>query len=189
MEAVRFRRLNCLQYFLNAGYAKHGDMVWWPRSLLYEAITFSETYHGERADCVTELLRWGINNVEYNMSDDDLPHWIPQIPKHSLFSHAASKHCWKTMKHLKQLNPQYLQDHWFVEHPWDLASLEEITSEELAQFVADLYEERKNPPQLEILCRTKIFEQLGFNPIPKVEKLPLPQSLKHFVQCKDIEGL
>ena len=203
IEAICFKSLNCLQYFLNTGCEIHGDMMWWPRSLLYEAMNYSEILHD---DCVTELLRWGINNVEYTMPHDDLPHWIPKIPKHSVFFHAASIRHWKAMKLLKQLNPPYLQEHWFVEHPWDpkealseclqehwsiglFWSRYEAQNDELAQFITDLYEERRNPPQLEILCRTKIFKQLGLNPIPKVEKLPLPQSLKHFVQCKDIKGL
>ena len=206
IEAVCFKSLNCLQYFLNAGYEKHGDKIWWPQSLLYEAMNYSKIFHSDQLDCVTELLRWGINNVKYSMPDYHLPQWIPKTPKHFVFFHAASKHCWKTMKLLKQLNPQYLQEHWFVEHPWDpkealseflqehwsighFWSLYNAQNDELAQFITDLYEERKNPPQLNILCRTKIFKQLGLNPIPKVEKLPLPQSLKHFVQCEDIEEL
>ena len=231
IEAVRSNRRSCLKYFLNAGYELHGDMIWWPRSLLYEAITSSDIWNealsttepytyivcsditGSRAileegieyhaDCVSELLLWGINNIESSISDDDLPYWIPKTPRHSLFCHAASKYCWKLMKLLAQLNPQYLQEHWFVEHPWDpkeapsedlqehwstglFWSLYGNQKKELTQFIADLYKERKNPPQLVILCRTKIFKQLGLNPIPKVEKLPLPQTLKHFVQYKDI---
>ena len=74
------------------------------------------------------------------------------------------------MKMLVEVKPQCLQESWTYPN-----------------FVlpAELMEARKHPAPLDMLCRTKIIQQVGFKPTPKVEKLPLPRILKDFVLFKN----
>ena len=44
-----------------------------------------------------------------------------------------------------------------------------------------------NPPTLQVFCRTKIIQHLGYNPLWKAQKLPLPTGLKKYVQLKNVD--
>ena len=90
------------------------------------------------------------------------------------------------IKLLIQLYPQSLQDTWFIEN----RNINEFSfPPEMKKFLREQYRECDNPLHLNVICRTKIFQQLGYNPIPKAEKLPLPRCLINFVQFQDVEDL
>jgi hypothetical protein len=57
---------------------------------------------------------------------------------------------------------------------------------ETRMYFASLLEQRRHVPRLQVLCRSVIFHELGINPIPKIEQLPLPPLLKDFVACKEL---
>ena len=75
------------------------------------------------------------------------------------------------LKMLVEVVPQCLQGSW--------------TCPNCERFPAELLEARKHPIRLDILCRSKIIQQMGFKAISKVETLPLPRLLKDFVQFKN----
>ena len=108
------------------------------------------------------LLRWGFFTNE-SMSSGVC----------CLFGVAAACANMTVLKMLVELKPQCLQESW--PYPFQKS------------FSAELIEARKHPARLDILCRSKIIQQLGFKPISKVEKLPLPRILKDFVQLKNSE--
>ena len=55
--------------------------------------------------------------------------------------------------------------------------------------ITALQEERKNPPRLYDACRTRVFTQLGYNPMSKAEKLPLPRQIIRHLQYMEAEEL
>ena len=106
------------------------------------------------------LLRWGI-----------FTHVL--VPSHNcgVYKCAAVLGMTTVMKMLVEVKPQCLQESWAYPNR--------------IQFPVELIKARKHPVRLDILCRTKIIQQLGFKPISKVETLPLPRILKDFVQFKN----
>ena len=112
--------------------------------------------------CVLVLLHWGFFTTE------------SVLPPFCMFEPSVSLGNFTIMKMLVEVKPQCLQGNW-------------MTSNLGAP--AELIEARKHPVRLDILCRTKIIQQLGFKPTAKVEKLPLPRILKDFVQFRDSEHM
>ena len=106
-----------------------------------------------------------------------LLHWGTRRPK-SLFETAIHYGCLKTLQLLVKMYPQFAQDSW------------KLKNEDYILWVDDrIVMKRKYASRLDMLCRAEIFQQLGYNPMPKAEQLPLPRSLIHFVQYRDIKDL
>ena len=164
-------RADILEYCLQYTYNKLGDNInYWRVALLRDALVFSARR------CVSVLLCWGIYTCPQSTVDIEGKRRF-NINR-TLSTLADDADGIDSIKMMIELNPQCLQERWLVEQlvPHK-ASLEE------------LIEARKHPPQLIHLCRAKVFQQLGYNPIPKAEKLPLPRMLKDFVKFKDILGV
>ena len=137
-------------------------------------------------DCLVVLLRWGFNNI----TTIKLSARSHKAFRQSLFRETAVELCLKSMALIVALYPQCLQEEWFVDDdiPEELRQLSR-QSEQVANFLDNLHEERKSPPRLEHICRARILTQLGYNPHAKVEKMPLPRKLKDFVKFKGVEGM
>ena len=81
---------------------------------------------------------------------------------------------------LIEYNPYFLQDNWLVnnEIPFDIGPDKDLN------FIKDLLAIRKQPPRLDMACRLKIIQQLGYNTMSKVKAVPLPRALKDFILFK-----
>ena len=177
-EAIYCHKSEILDYMLQILYRLHDDDILWYGSALHQAIRPSY-YRSE--SCVAVLLRWGVNSVPCKTSiPHDLAGYRLEIPPRSVFWQAVEHDDINAVHLLKELYPQCLQEDWFITY--------DVFREHKECFEQIQYE-RKNPPCLDALCRTKIFQQLGYNPITKAETLPLPRKLIDFVQGKDIKGL
>ncbi len=176
LYALNSKKPDVIRYVLQHVYSVHGDDIWWYGSALHMAT------RPRYENCAVVLLQWGV----YHITPREPPADIRDIVRRhegyhtvSVFHTAARTGCVRTMTLLKQLYPQCLQENWLVDN--DIPSHRALQNN-----VAGLRQERKHPPPLAILCRSKIFQQLGYNPIPKAAKLPLPNKLIDFVQCKDV---
>ena len=166
--AIRCCKSQILDYMLHFLYRLHSDDIPWYGSALHQAIRA----HSE--SCVAVLLRWGVNNVPCKTSiPHDLAAYELDVPPCSVFRQAVEYGDVNSVRLLKELYPQCLQEDWFITHQFD-----EFGKKSFEQILNG----RKNPPWLDVLCRTKIFQQLGYNPITKAETLPLPRKLIDFVQ-------
>lgn len=137
-------------------------------------------------DCLGVLLRWGFNNITtIKLSTRSHRAFRP-----SLFRETAVELCLTSMALVAEMYPQCLQEEWFVDDdiPEELRQLSR-QCEQVVKCLDNLREERKSPPQLEHICRARIFAQLGYNPQAKVEKMPLPRKLRDFVMFKDVKGM
>ena len=171
-----------LDYLLQHAYKLRGDEAWWGHKYpgpLHKAVNHQSVLS------IPVLLRWGFNNDVFNMLVLDvgyiLRHFLTGL--HNQHESIINRNI-TVMKLLKQLYPHNLQDErflWYIEN--------RNTNELMKNFLMELYRESKHPSRLNIMCRTKIFQQLGYNPIPKADKLPLPRNLINFVQFRDVEEL
>ena len=176
-EAIQRHQSEILDYMLQFLYRLHGDDILWYGSALHQAIKA----HHRSESCVAVLLRRGVNNVPCKTSiPQDLAAYELEIPPCSVFCQAVEYGHINAAHLLKELYPQCLQEDWFITYN---------AFREHKECFKQIQNERKNPPYLDVLCRTKIFQQLGYNPITKAERLPLPRKLIDFVQGKDIKGL
>ena len=176
-------RPEVLDYLLHYAYKQRGDEVWWDYNFpgpLHEALNH------QAVACISVLLRWGLNNAVFNIPVMDLGYILHHFSTLFPSRHISISTCITVIKLFIYLYPQSLQDTWFIEN----RNINEFSfPPEMKKFLIEQYRERKNPFHLNVICRTKIFQQLGYNPIPKAEKLPLPRSLIHFVQFQDVEDL
>ena len=143
-----------------------------------------EAFNHQSVFCISVLLRWGLNNDIFNIVVLDLGYILKQFLTVFQNQHVFTSIYITAIKLLKQLYPHILQDEWFL---WYIENRN--TNKLMKKFLIELCRERKNPSRLNIMCRTKIFQQLGYNPIPKADKLPLPRNLINFVQFRDVEDL
>ena len=186
LDVINSGNADTLEYLLHHGYQHLGNEIWWKGDDLLHHAVYNPV-------SITGVIRWGLNNAVgkvcvldmkcilkslYRISYGNRSHFNNSVPT------SAGSYI-KFMKLLKQMYPQCLQERKFTESRQHLNSY----SQEVQKFLMELYEERKNPSRLTILYRTKIFQQLGYNPIPKAEKLPLPRCLISFVQFRDVEDL
>ena len=153
---------NILDHLMQHIYSMLGEKVKWTFSFLKLAIDVRNVFG------LSVLLRWGIKNT-------------PQ-PGLSLLYSAAFSGQPEMVKLLVEFNPWCLQDDFLVNHNIP-SELEEADP----SFTAELIEAQKQPLRLDVLCRAKIHEQLGFSPVTKAEYLQLPRSLKEFIQFKNNE--
>ena len=159
-----------LEYWLHYAYNRLGDNIQcWSDHFVKLALS-------RRLEaCVMALLRWGMYTCPQSQNH-------PPIWSQSVFYEAAWARQVKCLKLLVELNPWCLQESWLVDRalPYHLEQMPDLTAELMAA--------RKLPPRLLILCRAMIFKHLGYNPIAKAEKLPLPKKLKNFIQFKHVKG-
>ena len=180
-NAVITDRPEVLDYLLQHAYKLRGDEVWWGYTYpgpLYEAL-----YH-QSVFCTYVLLRWGFNNDVFNMLVLDLGYILSHFLAVFRNQHVSINVYITAITLLKQMYPHSLQDERFL---WYIENIN--TNNLMKKFLTELYRERKNPSRLNNMCRTHIFQQLGYNPIPKADKLPLPRNLINFVQFRDVEDL
>ena len=97
-------------------------------------------------------------------------------PFSSCFHKAAHHGLTKLMSHLVELNTQYLQEEWLIQKDFP------GTMKQKLNFISWLVEYRKQPSSLQILCKSAVLSQTGMHYILKVDKLPLPNALKRFLQ-------
>ena len=182
VNAIIDERPKTLDYILQHAYKLRDDEVWrdykfsWP---LHEALDH------QYVTVISVLLRWGLNNAVFNIPVLDLGYMLTVFPSKGV-PIINIPVCITVMKLLKQLYPHNLQDERFLNNRNTNGFSYSL---EMQQFLIELHRESKNPSCLNIMCRTKIFQQLGYNPIPKAKKLPLPTSLINFVQFQDVEDL
>ena len=165
---MKFALLNdnpdILQYCMQYAYNKLGDSVYWCDHFLYTAVLH------DAASCLHVLLQWGIHPSKYSLilqscgtaCYDSVFHCAAQ----------ASDSDTEMMMMLLKFNPQFLQDNWLVKKKIPLGLQRHTT------FVKTLLEARKKALRLEVMCRLKIIQQLGYNPMLKVKQLKLPSLLK-----------
>ena len=151
-----------LDYLLQRAYQVYGDNTCWGNT----SIPIEIAIEAQSESCVALLLHWGTMRPE------------------ALFQTATYYGCLKTLQLLAKMYPQCVQESWNLK---DKDYNCEIDDEIVPQRF--MHKKRKYPPRLDMLCRAEIFQQLGYNPMPKAEQLPLPRSLIHFVQYRDIKEL
>ena len=149
-----------LDHLMQHAYNRRDEKVKWNISFLRCAII------KRSVSCLSVLLRWGIK-------------YTPQ-PGLSLLHSAAFSGQPELVKLLVEFNPWCLQDNFLVNHNIP-SELEEADP----SFTAELIEAQRQPLRLDVLCRAKIHEQLGFSLVTKAEYLQLPRSLNEFVQLKN----
>ena len=159
-EAIENKNSVFLEQLMRYAYNLLGDEVSWGLISLNDAICH------QTESCAAVLLRWGFYNR------DDFSFYL-----------AADKGLVSTMKIIAELNPFCLQDDWLVDGEIPASILHHKT------FTAELNEARKQPPRLDILCRSKIIQQLGYHLFLKAEELPLPRPLREFVQLRNVVDL
>ena len=177
---INLGKAHTLESLLHHCYQQRGNEIWWSGdNILHHA--------AHNPVCTTVLLRWGLNNAVGKIRVLDISCILKSLYRisYGMSSPADPGSYIKVMKLLKQMYPQYLQERKFIESRTHLNSY----SQEVQKFLMELYKERKNPSRLTILCRTKIFQLLGYNPIHKAEQLPLPRPLINFVQFKYVKDL
>ena len=189
-DVISSEKVHTLEYLLHHGFQHQGNEIWWTGDDLLHHAVYNPV-------CITVLLRWGLNNAVGKVRVLDMKYILKSLYRISYGNYSEHRpninnpvptdtgSYRKFMKLLKQMYPQCLQERKFIESRQHLNSY----SQEVQKFLMELHEERKNPSRLTFLCRTKIFQQLGYNPIPKAEKLPLPTCLISFVQFRDVEDL
>ena len=155
--AVAKGRSVILDQLLQFEYNHKGDNVNWTDYMIELAVIHNQ------ASCLAVLLRWGIYRYKPN--------------KLSPCGIAAYDGKTIIMKLLIKCCPWILQEGWFVKG-LTLPTLTKYNKE----FTVDLIAARKQPPQLAIICRFNIIQQLGYSPLQKVEKLPLPLILKEYLE-------
>ena len=187
-DPISSKRPEVLDYLLQYGYELRGDEIWWKQrfpQILHEALC-----HRSLA-CIQVLLRWGLNNAAFNIQVLDLhfilQHFLKFDSHTSLWMAAPCCFYVIVIKLLKEMYPQCLQEHSFIGIRNDLNRFSFCP--EMKNLLPELYAERKDPARLNAICRTKIFQQLGYNAVSKAEKLPFPRSLINFVQFREVEDL
>ena len=125
------------------------------------------------------LLRWGVNSLIQKAIPGS--NFYMKTHSISVFKNTVWYGSTKSIHLLKELYPKYLQENWLV--------LNHLSNWYEGEYFEKLDKERKNSSHLDVLCISEIFYQLGYNPVPKAENLPLPRKLIDFVQGKDIDGL
>ena len=169
---ITFDDPEILEYLLKHIFNKLSDPVLWGEYFLETAIIDASE------ESWPVLLRMGM----YTCSRA-LP--IPTIAteSESIFKLAAENGNVELMKKLIEFRPHCLQESWLICDNIQV-QLNVIFDPESAAFVDELLKARKHPSKLLILCRAKITQQLGYNPVEKVHQLQLPNMLKGFLQFK-----
>ena len=178
-DVINSGKAHNLEYLLQHGYQHRGNEIWWTGDdLLYHAV--------HNPVCITVLLRWGLNNAVGKIRFLDIMGMLESLYRRSYINpvSASAGSYIKVMKLLKEMYPKCLQKRKFIERS-QLSSY----PPEIQKFLMKLYEECKDPPHLTTFCRTKIFQQLGYNPVDKTEQLPLPRCLINFVQFREEQDL
>ena len=128
--------------------------------------------------CVKVLLCWGFYSYELSSCSPVLHDATAETSSHppatSVFHAAVAKTApVEILGLLIALKPVCLQEDWLVTG--------NLPVDSDTACMAQIIEARKHPPTLDNLCRANIIQCLGFNPVPKVMQLPLPNVLKDFL--------
>ena len=162
-EAVLCKNSAILDHCMQHMYHHLGDKVEWNEAQLGYVPFTSHTAS------VLVLLRWGLYTRESDMKLQPTG-----------FHLAAKYGSIEVMQVMMELKPQCLQERWLVDDdiPVELQINEAFTAELIAI--------RQQPSRLDVICRAKITQLLGYSPFTKVLNLPLPHKLKNFIQLKHI---
>ena len=98
----------------------------------------------------------------------------------SCFHLAAMNYHSSLMRLLVAINPHFLQEKWLINQHFPICYKERLHGD----FFHWLFEIRKQPPDLTQLCKSRILSQLDFYYLRegKIDKLPLPNSLREFLK-------
>ena len=165
-----------LEQLLLHNYNQISDNVRWIADLRAEVSCQLIRNIRNKKQSLAVLLRWGIFQYK-TRGFMECMFYVTTAATH-LGAEGAVMMLWMMV-----INPWLLQEQWLVNGniPQYLAQYE--------QFTAVLIRIRKQALRLTLLCRAKIFKQLGYNPMQKAEQLPLPRSLREFVQFRDLKDL
>ena len=178
VHAIETKRADILDYLLQQA-SKQLDDTWWHGSILSAALE-NRNYS---PSVLIVLLRWGIYTVPNKIGHQTFPY---TSKTQSIFSKVAVLPCLNSINILTTLYPQCLQESWFIKKTPDGIYYQFGSNQDVQEVMTRLKEERKHPARLTDLCRTVILKQVKYNPIPKIEQLPLPKILKEFVQCREV---
>lgn len=97
----------------------------------------------------------------------------------SYFHLALNEKQWLVVRFLIHLNPNYLQEEWLWNDKWPVSIYRRPDVREF------LKESAKTAWTLKQLCRSKVFGLVGkYAPI-KMDKLPLPETLKDYLKFNE----
>ena len=132
----------------------------WGETPLEQAIKL----HSE--DCALTLLQWGCSRKRKR-----------RLP--SVFQMAVEEKQWSIVKFLTHLYPRYLQEKWIRSKTWPVSIYNR----------PDVIEYLINAPKqvwsLKQYCRSTVFNLIGKNAPVKIDKLPLPISLKDYLKYNE----
>ena len=101
------------------------------------------------------------------------------FPFSTCFQFAAHYGMVELMSLMVELKPQFMQEDWLIRREFsDRLQLH-------PEFISSLVECRKQPRNLAKLCKSTILAQLGTYYIEKIKLLPLPTSLKKYLETHD----
>ena len=133
------------------GYRMNGRFSW-GETCLEMAIRYHSQY------CAMTLIHWGCS--------------VTRKSSVSYFTLAANEGLTELIKFLAELYPHFLGEEWVRQKQPPLALYR------VPEFYTWLFQLAESPRSLQVLCRAKIFRYLGKYPCNKVDKIPLPPSLK-----------
>ena len=161
-----------LEYCLEHVYSQVGDEKH-PFNECACTLVISSAITEHSIDCLYVLLCWGFYTYQTparRLEDEHTPFRLAIVNKSA-----------RAVMLMARIDPQCLQEHIFVKLSASATNYMKF---------GELIETRKYPARLDILCRVKILQQLGFSPVHKTEKLPLPRALKNFLKLSgNLNGL
>ena len=162
---------HCLQHIYN----KLGEKVQgWKKEFVQTALSCGDT------NSLRVLLRWGFYTHHHTFHSGEVKLDDRRFDKYpSIYTPLI-------LKLLRQFNPMCLQESWFMNGKITQLYLESGDENKMVT-ITELMEARKNPPSLQLFCRTTIIQHLSYNPLWKAQKLPLPKVLKEYVQLKNVD--
>ncbi len=171
-RACMYHHDDFLMCMLEHGHKLNGNYRWWGDECPCGLVVCFNAHN-----CMDVLLRWGVfPDIKSRQCYDENYHFFD-----SVFDYAAECDSAQCMELLVEFNPYFLQDDWLVKcnHPkYDYLMNDPVCKPLTAEF----QQVRMQPPCLTILCRAKIYRQLDFRPMDKVDKLNLPNLLKDFLK-------
>ena len=161
--ALDYDQYEIIHLFLEHTYKQAGEQMHelWRVEPIYWAI------ERQAMHCLGLLLYWGIYSFSKYSSS-----------LLTVFHRAANRGDIQILKMIFQFDPLCMQENWLVEGRIPRILLQ---TDHGREFMAEIAEVRRQPSRLDVLCRTKIIDHLACIPFLKVETLPLPTALRHFM--------
>jgi hypothetical protein len=200
-QLIRLRSPRLLGMVLDGIYAQEGGNIeFWSTAVnhLWSGGEQDTILHESALLCPLAnfefLIRYGVFNVCYDQTPEACHNRRPSSILYSLTMRAKFHHALAFVN----LYPHRLHEAWLADYPQQgfnnfiatssisTHSYPPLLRQRLKEFLDELVEMRRQPSRLTDLCRSVIFRQLGINPGPKAELLPLPRKLKDCIQGKGL---